>query len=36
MRQLHQTVEKRIESARGFRTTRIPIVAGGVYGDHGR
>ena len=28
-----QAVEKRGESTRGLRATRIPIVAGGVHGD---
>ena len=32
---LHQTVEKRRESMRGLGATRIPIVAGGVYGATG-
>ena len=31
-----QTVEKPRESMRGLGTTRMPIVAGGVNGDHGR
>ncbi|MDD6884977.1 MAG: hypothetical protein PUD50_14825, partial [Eubacteriales bacterium] len=31
-----QTVEKRRERTRELRAARIPIVAGGVYGDHGR
>ena len=30
-----QAVEKRGESTRGLRATRIPIVAGGVHGDRG-
>ena len=30
-----QTVEKPQESARGAQLSRISIVVGGVYGDHG-
>ena len=31
-----QTVEKRRERTRELRAVRIPIVAGGAYGDYGR
>ena len=31
----YQTVEKHQESARGPQPSRISIVVGGMYGDHG-
>ena len=31
-----QTIETRRESTRGIGASQITIVAGGVYGDHGR